>query len=295
MWQAIVALLPIGVVGVAFFGLRALLVMLISVATAWVADLVGCRLNGRSIDLSDASPLVTGLLLSYMLPPTSPWYVPAVGALYAVLIGKQLFGGLGYNLFNPVLVGRVLVQWSYPDWLNLTQYPLPLDAVTTATPLNTTSAAHQARLADLLLGTHGGCIGETSGLLIVLCGAYLIYQRAIDWRAPALCLLSVFALVILLPAPEKFAGHAPYLVHNPLYHVLSGGMMLAAFFVVTDPVTTPLTDAGRSIFAVGVGVITVLIRYYGTYPEGVAYAILIMNGLTPLINRLSYPKPFGHP
>ena len=295
MWQTVVALLPITVVGVAFFGVPALQVMVISIASAWGFDLIGCRLNGRSMDLTDASPLVTGLLLGFMLPPKVPWYVPAVGALYAIVIGKQLLGGLGSNLFNPVLVGRVLLQWTYPESLNLTEYPVPLDAVTAATPLNTTSAAHQTRLMQLLLGTRAGCIGETSSLLIMLCGAYLIYLRAIDWKVPALCLISVFALSLLLPAPDKFAGHAPYLVHNPLYHTLSGGIVLAAFLLATDPVTTPLTAAGRGIFAVGVGAITVLIRYYGIYPEGVAYAILIMNGLTPLINRLLYPKPFGQP
>jgi electron transport complex protein RnfD len=295
MWQVVVALLPIGVVGVAFFGLQALVVVSISVVTAWSADLFGCKLNGQQMDLYDASPLVTGLLLAYMLPPTVAWFVPAVGALFAIFIGKQLFGGLGYNLFNPVLVSRALLQWSYPDWLNLTRYPLPIDVVSAATPLHSTTGAYQARLTQLVLGTHGGSIGETSALLIALCGLYLIIQRVIDWRVPLLCLLSVFTFALLLPAPEKFAGHAPYLVHNPLYHVLSGGIMLSAFFLVTDPVTTPLTVVGRSIFVVGVGVITVLIRYYGIYPEGVAYAILIMNALTPIINRVSYPKPLGHP
>ena len=288
-------MIPIAIAGVAFFGMPALQVMAISVASAWAFDLLGCRLNGRSMNLTDASPIVTGLLLGFMLPPTAPWYVPAVGALYAIVIGKQLFGGLGNNLFNPVLVGRVLLQWTYPESLNLTEYPMPFDVVTSATPLSATTAAHQARLMQLILGTRAGCIGETSALLIMLSGAYLIYLRAIDWKVPALCLISVFALSLLLPAPDKFAGHAPYLVHNPLYHTLSGGVVLAAFLLVTDPVTTPLTAAGRAIFAIGVGLITVLIRYYGIYPEGVAYAILIMNGLTPLINRVLYPKPFGHP
>ncbi len=295
MWQALLSLLPIGVVGIIFFGPRALMVVGISVATAWATDLLGCRLRGERVDLSDASPIVTGLLLGYMLPPTVPWFVPAVGSFFAIAIGKQVFGGLGYNIFNPALVGRVLLQWSYPDWLNLSQYPLPLDAISGATPLWATTGAHQARLTQLLLGTHGGSIGETSALLIAICGIFLILRRITDWRVPALCLLSVFTVALILPAPEKFAGHAPYLVHNPLYHVLSGGMMLAVFFIATDPTTTPLTERGRVFFAVGVGILTVVIRYYGIYPEGVAYAILIMNALTPMINRLTYPKPLGHP
>jgi electron transport complex protein RnfD len=266
----------------------------ISVVTAWAADLLGHGLNGRSPDLFDASPIITGLLLAYMLPPTVPWFVPAVGALFAILLGKQLFGGLGYNFLNPALVSRVLLQWSFPDWLNLTRYPVPVDAVSAATPLYTNTGAFQARLGELLLGAHGGSIGETSALLILLCGFYLIIRSVIDWRDPLLCLLAVFSVALLLPAPDKFAGHAPYLVHNPLYHILSGGVMLGAFFFVTDPVTTPLTPMGRGIFAIGVGIITVLIRCYGIYPEGVAYAVLIMNALTPVINRVSYPRPLGH-
>ena len=295
MWQVVFALLPIGVVGVVLFGRPALMVVSVSVAVAWGADLLGRKLRGQRMDLTDASPLVTGLLLGYMLPPTVPWFVPAVGSLFAIVVGKQLFGGLGWNLFNPAMVGRVLLQWTYPDWLNLDRYPVPFDVVTAATPLVTTAGAQQARLMELFAGTHGGSIGETSAGLIALCGTYLIFRRVIDWRVPALCLLSFFVLALLLPASQKFAGHAPYLVHNPLYHALAGGMMLTAIFVVTDPTTTPLTVTGRSVFVVGVGVITVLIRYYGIYPEGVAYAVLIMNALTPVVDRLSYPKPLGHP
>ncbi len=295
MWHVVVALLPIGCVGIVLFGVSALKVIVISIGATWIADLFGRKANGQPMSLTDASPIITGLLLAYMLPPWVPWYVPVVGAVYAVLIGKQLFGGLGYNLFNPALVGRVLLQWTYPAWLNPTHVPPPVDAITAASPLDTTSAAHQARLADLVIGNHEGSIGETSAVIILLCGAYLIYRCAIDWKAPAFCLLAVFTSALFLPAPQKFAGHAPYLVHNPLYHVLAGGTMLAAFFLVTDPVTTPLTGVGRVIFAMGVGVITVLIRYYGVYAEGIAYAILIMNALTPLINRLLHPTPVGHP
>ncbi len=294
MWQAVVALLPIGIVGIVFFAHQALMVIGISVGAAWAADLLGRRLNRQKTDITDASPIVTGLLLAYMLPPDVPWFVPFVGALYAILIGKQLFGGLGNNPFNPVLVGRVLLQWSYPDWLNLTRYPMAIDAVSSATPLHASTGATQAGLVDLSLGLHGGTIGETSALIILLCGLYLVLRRVIDWQAPFLCLLAVFTAALLLPAPEKFAGHAPYLVRNPLYHVLSGGAMLAAFFLITDPVTTPLTATGQNIFAVGVGIITVLIRFYGIYPEGVAYAVLIMNGLTPLINQVFRPKPLGY-
>ncbi len=297
MWQVVVALAPIGVVSVVFFGVRALMVVALSVVTAWTADLLGRKLNKQPLDLTDASPLITGLLVAYMLPPNAPWFVPVVGSLYAVLLGKQLFGGLGLNLFNPAIVGRVLLQWTFPDALNLTHYPVPLtvDAVSGASPLFAGAGAQQARLTTLISGVHGGSIGETCVALIALCGLYLIYQRVIDWKVPLLCLLSVFVLALFLPAPDKYAGHAPYLVHNPLYHVFSGGVMLAAFFFITDPVTTPLTAFGRAVFAIGVGLLTLLIRFYGVYPEGVAYAVLVMNGVTPAINRLTYPKPLGYP
>jgi electron transport complex protein RnfD len=297
MLEVALALAPIGGAGVYFFGLDALAIIAITVVSAWLADLAACRLAGRALDWRDASPAVTGLLLAYTLPPTVPWFVAVAAALAAILIGKQLFGGLGANPFNPALVGRVLAQWAYPEFMNLQRYPVPLaavaDAVTAASPLDSTSTARQVPLVDLALGLHGGAIGETCAVLIVVCGLYLVARGVIELGPPVSCVLTAYTLAMLLPAPAKLAGHAPYLAHNPVYQVLSGGLLLAAFFFVNDPVTTPLTPRGRVLFATGAGAVSIVIRHHGPYPDGVAYAVLLMNALRPLIDRVTLPAPLG--
>lgn len=307
MFDVYIALIPAVIASVYFFGARALWIIFLCVAGAALTEIliqlffVVCKGNIRQlfsfrpffyslitnedIKILDGSAGVTGLLLAFCLPPTVPYWIPVVGAVFAISIGKHVFGGLGYNIFNPALAGRAFLLAAWPVVMTKWHEPLTnavnVDSVTSATALAAMKMQGQeTALLDLFFGGVGGCIGETSAFAILLGAAYLLYKGTITWHVPVTMLGSVAVLAFL------FDG-------NPVFHLFSGGLMLGAFFMATDVVTSPVTRWGRIIFGIGAGVLTFVIRKYGGYPEGVCYAILIMNSLTPLIDKISTPK-FKH-
>ncbi|MDR3325048.1 MAG: RnfABCDGE type electron transport complex subunit D [Spirochaetaceae bacterium] len=310
MSRVVIALLPAAVFGVALFGISALLNIVVAVASAVIGEALFRRITRQDIRIKDCSAVVTGLLLALVLPPSTPLWMTALGALFAVIVAKEFFGGLGGNVFNPALIGRAFMLMSFPaavtTWLKPLGIRAPLlfnnadpailDAFTTATPLavvknaagsvDALSAATAALgngvngpygLLDLFLGNKAGCIGETSVLLILLGGLFLLLTKTIDWKAPVAMLASavVFSCVVGL---------------NPIFTLLSGGLVFGAVFMTTDYTTTPVTSAGKLIFGIGAGLIVVLIRKFGNYPEGVMFSILIMNAATPFLNGLLHKK-----
>jgi len=308
MRDVIYALVPATLVGIGLFGLGALLVVLASLAGALFSEYLFSPPAERRARIEDGSAILTGLLLGLTLPPALPLWMAFLGSAVALGLGKLMWGGLGHNPFNPALVGRAFLLATFPTAMTtwspqggglLTVHPANLalpflrgdyDAVTAATPLGLMKFQHQGTgLWDLLLGNTAGSLGETSALLLLLGGVYLILRRDIDWRIPAGILLSVavFAGVLWLINSARFP--------NPLFALGSGGLILGAFYMATDPVTSPLTPRGAWIFAAGIGLLVVLIRVFGGFPEGVMYAILLMNAATPLIDRVTQPRLFGTP
>ncbi len=293
MRSVVLALAPAGAMSIYFFGLDAALVYVYCIAASLAAEAACLRVRGKPMHhLSDGSALVTGLLTAMILPPGSAFYVGIVASVFAVAIVKHCFGGLGQNIWNPALAGRVFVQFAYPTEVNLSMWPAPRllfgagrDAVTQASPL----VERMDSAVELFLGNGvAGSLGETCKLALLAGGIYLIARRIIDWRVPVCFLGTVFVLTALLPAASGAAVDA-----GPLYHVLSGGLFLGAFFMATDMVTSPVTPRGRAIFAAGCGALVAVIRLYGGYPEGVAYSILLMNTLVPLIDRWCRPRVYG--
>ena len=269
-----------------YFGYRALSVIAVSIATAVLVEYGAKKLRGRMF-IMDGSAVVTGLLLALVLPPTIPLWMVAVGSAFSIAIAKEAFGGLGYNIFNPALAGRAFLAICLPKEMSTWVKPMPMqfvaDAVTTATPLGESFIWHADKISlykDLLLGNVGGSLGETSALLILIGGIILLALGIINWTIPA----SYIGTVALF----TFA-----LGQDVLFQVLAGGLMLGAFFMATDYVTSPLTNKGRVVFGIGAGVMTVVIRRFGGMPEGVCFSILLMNALTPLIDRYIKPRPYG--
>jgi electron transport complex protein RnfD len=283
MYAVLVGLAPACLAGVYFFGRHALTLMLGCMAAACLAEAGALALRRKPLALRDGSALVTGLLLAMNLPPGFPLWMGLVGAAAAILLGKQAFGGLGANPFNPALVGRVFLAATFPAAM-VNWQPLGgalADAVAGATPLALLKTGQTPpSLAQLFLGSVPGSLGETSALAILAGGLFLIWRQVIDWRIPVSYLGTVAVLTALLG-------------HNPIVHLFAGGLMLGAFFMATDLVTGPVTPAGRWLFGFGAGVIVVAVRLFGTLPEGVSYSILFMNGLTPWLNRWTAPRPFG--
>lgn len=279
MLNVVIALIPVTLMGVYFFGLRALAIIIVTILSSLITEVVFQKYRKKPVSLKDCSGLVTGLLLGLTLPPNLPLWMAMVGGIVSIGLGKMVFGGLGHNVFNPALVGRAFLLITFP--VQMTTWITPVDAVSSATPLNLFKMEGiKTGYVDLFLGNIGGSIGETSVLLIMLGGAFLLYKKIIDWRIPVGYLGSIIIIVLLLG-------------QDPIFHMLSGGIMLGAFFMATDMVTTPITKAGRWVFGIGAGIILVVIRIYGGYPEGVLYSILFMNGLVPLINRYTKGKIFG--
>lgn len=299
MLDVIIALMPAAFAGVIYFGQRALAVMLLSVISCvgfeWLYEVIAHK--KRSIN--DFSAVVTGLLLALIMPVSVPYYAIIIGAFVAIVITKQLFGGIGQNFMNPALIGRAFLLASFP--VAMTTYPVGrmglfekvADVVTAATPLSAEYSAPVPTAMEQLLGRYstgtpiGGCIGETCALALLIGFAYLLIRKVISPRIP-LTFMATVALMALL-----FGKNGVPTAGDPLLAVLSGGLMLAAIFMATDYVTTPTTPVGQIIFGVGCGVITSVIRFWGGYPEGVTYAILLMNVLTPLLDKWTVPKPFG--
>ena len=288
MSDVILALMPACFAGVWFFGLRALAMMAVCVGAAVITEAGLQRMSGKPVTVKDYSAAVTGLLLALIVPPDLPLWIGAIGSIFSIGIAKFTFGGLGQNIFNPALIGRAFLLASWPVFMTRWRWPIfeaswipGFDAVSTATPLVLQKyMSIKAPYANLFLGQVAGCIGETSALAILLGAGYLIYRGHIGLRIP----LGFIGTVALLTA---------LFGKDPLFHVLAGGLLLGAFFMATDYVTSPVTPRGQIIYGIGCGVLVALIRLYGGYPEGVCYAILIMNAATALMERYTIPRKFG--
>jgi electron transport complex protein RnfD len=302
MWNVVGSLVPVVMAAAWFFGVSALLV----IAATALGALGTERVLGRGGTLADGSALITGLLLGLTLPAGLPLWMAVLGGAFGIGFGKLVFGGLGQNVFNPALLGRAFLQAAFP--VSITTWPqhggsfwtlrgdnfaFPLmaasrpDAVTAATPLGLWKFEQQTTsLLDLLWGNTGGSLGETSAVVILVCGAYLAARQYLNWRVPVaiFATVAVFSGILNLASPR---------FPSPLFMLLSGGLVLGAVYMATDLVTSPVTDRGRWIFGVGVGVLVVVIRVWGGLPEGVMYAILLMNATVPAINRISQPRVFG--
>lgn len=309
MWNVVASLCPVVAAAIYFFGPSALLVILASCAGVVATEAFFAR-NGKRA-LRDGSGMITGVLLGLTLPPGFPMWMAFVGGAFGIGFGKLIFGGLGQNIFNPALLGRAFLQAAFPvaittwsasaevwagRWWSLRgdNFALPLmspkvvDAYTGATPLGLMKFEHTATSNwDLLLGSVNGSIGETSALIILLCGAYLAWKNFLNWRIPASIFLSVVVFAGALHALD--ATRYP----SPLFMLLSGGLVLGAVFMATDMVTSPVTNRGCWLFGIGIGVLVVMIRIWGGLSEGVMYAILLMNALVPFINRVTQPSVFG--
>lgn len=302
MYGVVLALLPACLLSLYFFGLGALVVLLTSILACVSFEwLIAKYLLQTQASITDGSAILTGLLLGMNLPSNLPLWLIIIGALVAIGVGKMSFGGLGGNIFNPALVGRVFLLIAYPAqmtlWPETGQWLSYTDAITGATPLSILkglSSGVEGYTADMLpstltmlLGGHGGSLGEVSALALLLGGLYLIYQRIITWHIPVAVLASSGLLsgLMYIINPAVYASH--------VVHLLSGGMMLGAFFMATDYVTSPMSKRGQLLFGTMIGVLTILIRLFGAYPEGMSFAILIMNAFTPLINTYIKPEHFG--
>lgn len=289
MRDVLLALVPALLAALYFFGWQAAGVVITSVVTAVACEYLSQRIMKRAVTVSDYSAALTGLLLAFTLPASLPLWMVAIGATAAIVMGKQFFGGLGNNLFNPALVGRAILLASWP--VAMTTWPIPLDASTGATPLGiikeTGSLADIPTLSQMLIGNTGGSLGETSALALILGGLYLIWKKHIDWRIPVTFIATVFLFSLFMGLTNGMGARFA------LIEILSGGLLLGAFFMATDWVSTPITTTGRIIFGLGCGLITILIRIKGGYPEGVCYSILLMNGVTPLIDRFTTTRVFG--
>ena len=303
MYGVLIALVPTVIFSIVFFGLGAILVTLTSVAACLVFEYVIQKyLMKQRPTIWDGSAIITGVLLAFNLPSSLPLWIVVIGALVAIGIGKMSFGGLGNNIFNPALVGRVFLLISFP--VQMTTWPVPngfatADAVTGATPLALVKEAVKNGQAvgdtlssvgittgNLILGNIGGSLGEVAAIGLLLGFAYMLIRKIISWHIPVAIFATVivFSGILNLADPAQFAG--------PVFHLFTGGLMLGAIFMATDYVTSPMTHKGMLIYGVGIGLLTVIIRVFGAYPEGMSFAILIMNGFTPLINRYCKPRRF---
>ena len=297
MLDVVIALMPALVVSTVVFGWDVLRVVALSVASCVVFEyLIQKFLFRGPLTISNWSAVVTGVLLAFNLPASIPWWIVVIGAFVAIAVAKMTFGGLGKNPFNPALVGRVFLLIAYP--VQMTTFPLPVngsfDALSGATPLAAVkhgAAADVLGTQELLLGNMPGSLGEVAALALLAGFVYLLWRRVITWHIPVTVLvtMALFAFVVALARGESGAA----LWQFPLFHVLAGGAMLGAIFMATDYSTSPMTVRGGVIFAVGIGLITMLIRLWGAYPEGMSFAILIMNSCVPLINKYVKPKRFG--
>lgn len=296
MRDVILALLPACLGALWFFGGRVALLLFAAILTALLSEAACQKIRGLPVTIADYSAALTGILLTMTVPVTTPVWVVVIGSASAVVLGKQLFGGLGNNLFNPALVGRIVIGASWP--LGISHYVRPYDAVTTATPLALLGEAvsHPAgpaggdivlpSLQALFTGSIAGSLGETSALLLLAGGIFLVWRHHIDMRIPLFYIGSVFFLALLFPAGGDRLWFATF-------SILSGGLFLGAIYMATDWVTSPVTYRGRLLYALGLGILTFLIRRGGGPPEGVAYSILLMNMATPLLDRYTRRKVFG--
>ncbi|MBE6779974.1 MAG: RnfABCDGE type electron transport complex subunit D [Clostridia bacterium] len=282
MLDVIIALLPAAIFGCVIFGWRAALVLAVCVASCFIFEFLWNIICKKQQSAFDLSAIVTGLLLGMNLPRTIPLWMAVVGSFVAIVIVKQLFGGIGHNFANPAITARIVLMVSFPVAMTSYVEPFAVDAVSSATPLASLygDATSAVTVKDAFFGIQGGCIGETSAFLLIIGGLYLMLRRVINPVIPV-CFVGTVALASLI------AGQ------NVGLCVFSGGLMLGAIFMATDYTTSPTTNLGKAVFGICCGLITFIIRYFGALPEGVSYSILLMNILTPYINRLTTRKPFG--
>lgn len=302
MWAVNFSLAPAAILGAYYFGLPGICTLILCITSAVLSEYIYEILTKQKITISDGSAFLTGLLLAMNLPPTVPFYIPILGAFVGIVLTKQLFGGLGFNLFNPALLARAFLMVSFPKilttWIEPIQSFVKSDAVTSATPLGILKLEGYEQLISafgdstsmyisMLLGNRGGCIGETAIIALLIGGIFLLFTRIISWHIPV-AYLGTAALMAWI-----FGGKGAFFTGDPLLHILSGGIILGAFFMATDYVTSPMHSKGKLVFGFGCGFLTMLIRLKGGYPEGVMFSILIMNCFTPLIDKAFQPKVFG--
>lgn len=293
MWAVFFSLIPAGIAGIYIFGPAALRVILISVLSCVITEALIQRLRHKKITLGDGSAALTGLLLAYNLSSSVPFWIPLAGGFFAIAICKQVFGGLGANIFNPALAARAFLLASWPKQMTNFVRPFSLDAISSATPLAMLKEGKAMALSDmglsywdLFFGRRSGCLGEVCILALALGALYLLWKRYIWGQAPAGFIVTLGALSWVFGAKGYFRG-------DFLFSILSGGVILGAFFMATDYVTTPLTKKGQLVFGAGCGALAFVIRGFGGYPEGVSYSILIMNAVVPLIDRYVRPRRYG--
>ena len=281
MQRVCLALVPTLIVSVLWYGISALILTAVTVAACVLFEMGYCKLMGKENPTGDFSAVVTGMLLAFNMPASLPWWMAIVGSFVAIVVVKQLFGGMGYNFANPAIVGRIAMALGYTG--AMTKYVFPangIDAFASATPLAVASEVGSAGYVTLLIGKHGGVLGETCAITIILGGLYLIWTKVISPVIPVTYLATAAVLSVCFGM-------------DPIYQLLSGGILLGAFFMATDYVTSPTTDKGKVIFGIGLGVITMLIRRFGTMNEGVSFAILLMNLVVPYIDVLTRQDKLG--
>lgn len=288
MRDVLIALLPATIYGIIAFGTKALILIAIAIGAAVATEaFIQVVMRKQKATIKDLSAVITGLLLAMNIPVSAPWWLALVGSVFAIAIVKQAFGGLGHNFMNPALAARAMLMASWP--VEMTTWTTPgADAVTTATSLGVIaeggSALQMPSLLNTFIGFEGGCIGETSALLLIIGGLYLLYRGVITWRIPVVYIGTVFVFAMF------FTGFDMYL---SVYHLLAGGLMLGAIYMATDYASSPVNAKGQLIYAFGAGLLTILIRQFGSLPEGVSYSILLMNVATPIIEKYTAPKVFG--
>lgn len=288
MLDVIIALLPATLGALYYFKINGAKIIILSVLTAVAAEAVFQKIRKQPLTINDLSAVVTGLLLAFNIPASAPWWIPVLGAIIAIVVVKQFFGGIGHNFMNPALAARIMLMVSYTGHMTNWVKPGP-DAVSIATPLSFVKGLAEVpgkapELFDMLIGNTGGCLGETSAILLILGGIYLIYRGVISIQVPAIYIATVAVITLIFGRFD---------VYFMIYHLLAGGLMLGAIFMATDYASAPVTPMGRIIFAFGCGVLTSIFRLYGGYPEGVGFSILLMNIAAPLIEKYTSPKVFG--
>ena len=285
MYDVVIALIPALIMATYIFGLRALTVTAVAVLSCMGTEWIFQKVMKQDIAIFDGSAIITGILFAFVIPAYMPLQYVVAGSFVSIALGKMIYGGLGHNIFNPALVGRAFVQASWPVAITTFAYDgsagaTVLDAMKRGLPLDSSLLQGGNPYVQALIGKMGGSLGETSALAILLGGAYLIYKKQIDWKVPAIIIGTVAVITAVSGA-------------NPILHMLSGGLFLGAFFMATDMTTSPHTEKGKIIYAIGIGILIAMIRLKGGYPEGTAYAILIMNGAVSLLNKYTAPKKFG--
>lgn len=286
MRQVIFALIPAVIASVIFFKYYAVSLILNCMLSAILTEEIILKLRNKPSCFKDGSAALTGLLLALILPPSTKWYGASLGSVFAVFIGKQIFGGLGCNIFNPALIGRAFLVAAYPKMLTTFINPFAVDTISKATPLALRKFNGVIiETSQLFLGNISGSLGETCALGLIIGGIYLLVKKIADWRIPITMVITISVISIIMNFINPLNG-------SILFHFFSGGVLLGIFFMATDPVTTPVTKKGRYVFGIGAATLIMIIRYWGGLPEGTMYAILFMNALTPLINKYTKPARF---